>query len=238
MTAKPLAMCVGMGVALLASVSLGRRHQRVWQTMQRLTSARGLVTSATTEPGAARLLQCAQQLQLAGAESLSGKTITVVQVSKWQPPVSDYAGRGRLSCACIRDAQLNILASNLATRNHFPYVVDSSLNWDNRKMALLRQLEELDADVVCLEELSDYWTCVECVNLQDAGGGMLPTHVWWFLQLLQAGARRPRLRQRVRQAAVDPRVQLVGREETRRLRHLLQVRACFVITRLVCVVHD
>jgi mRNA deadenylase 3'-5' endonuclease subunit Ccr4 len=46
----------------------------------------------------------------------------------------------------------------LATRNHFPYVVDSSLNWDNRKMTLLRQLQVLDADVVCLEELSDYWT--------------------------------------------------------------------------------
>lgn len=58
--------------------------------------------------------------------------------------------------------QLNILASNLATRNHFPYVVDSSLNWEYRKMTLLRQLEELDADVVCLEELSDYWTCVDC----------------------------------------------------------------------------
>lgn len=29
-------------------------------------------------------------------------------------------------------------------------------------MALLRQLEELDADVVCLEELSDYWTYVLC----------------------------------------------------------------------------
>lgn len=38
--------------------------------------------------------------------------------------------------------------------------MDSSLNWENRKMVLLRQLEELDADVVCLEELSDYWTYV------------------------------------------------------------------------------
>lgn len=27
-------------------------------------------------------------------------------------------------------------------------------------MTLLRQLDELDADVVCLEELSDYWTYV------------------------------------------------------------------------------
>ena len=60
--------------------------------------------------------------------------------------------------------QLNILASNLATRNHFLYVLESSLNWENRKMALLIQLDTLDADVLCLEELSDYWTYVweEC----------------------------------------------------------------------------
>lgn len=63
---------------------------------------------------------------------------------------------------CVR--QLNILASNLATRNHFPYVLESSLNWENRKMALLRQLDALDADVLCLEELSDYWTYVRGVQ--------------------------------------------------------------------------
>lgn len=81
-SAKPLAVCVGMGVALLASVSLGRRHQRVWQSVQRLAASSCGVATATaaSEPGAARLLQCAQQLQVVGADSLSGKTITVVQV--------------------------------------------------------------------------------------------------------------------------------------------------------------
>ncbi|KAF1316910.1 Glucose-repressible alcohol dehydrogenase, partial [Globisporangium splendens] len=145
-SAKPLAVCVGMGVALLASVSIGRHNQRVWKSLQRLSSSsaagrgrRGvtsLSSSGAAEDGTGsstqRFLKCAQQLQQVGEDKLSRETITVVQ--------------------------LNILASNLATRNHFPYVVDSSLNWENRKMVLLRQLEELDADVVCLEELSDYWT--------------------------------------------------------------------------------
>lgn len=35
-------------------------------------------------------------------------------------------------------------------------------------MALLRQLDALDADVLCLEELSDYWTYVLMGRVRDA----------------------------------------------------------------------
>ncbi|KDO34289.1 hypothetical protein SPRG_19107 [Saprolegnia parasitica CBS 223.65] len=54
--------------------------------------------------------------------------------------------------------QLNILASNLASPSHFPYVQPAVLAWETRKNILLDQLHGLDADVVCLEECSDYWT--------------------------------------------------------------------------------
>lgn len=32
------------------------------------------------------------------------------------------------------------------------------LRWDDRKKILMRQLDQLDADIVCLQELTDYWT--------------------------------------------------------------------------------
>ncbi|RHZ01718.1 hypothetical protein DYB37_004809 [Aphanomyces astaci] len=55
-------------------------------------------------------------------------------------------------------AQLNILASNLAKPDRFPYVQPPLLDWAIRKEILVRQLASLQADVLCLEELSDYWT--------------------------------------------------------------------------------
>ncbi|ETW05713.1 hypothetical protein H310_03421 [Aphanomyces invadans] len=55
-------------------------------------------------------------------------------------------------------AQLNILASNLAKPDRFPYVQPTVLEWTTRKEILVRQLTSLQADVLCLEELSDYWT--------------------------------------------------------------------------------
>ncbi|DBA04628.1 TPA: hypothetical protein N0F65_012211 [Lagenidium giganteum] len=137
--ARPLAMCVGMGVALLlSSVSMTRQNRalwRSWQTLAQHPMRRGIATAraeGAMERYRPRFLSCQAQLEQAGREQLSKKSITVVQ--------------------------FNILARNLATRNHFPYVIETSLNWENRKMTLLRQLEALDADIVCLEELSDYWT--------------------------------------------------------------------------------
>ncbi|RLN20330.1 hypothetical protein BBO99_00001508 [Phytophthora kernoviae] len=142
---RPAAVCLGMGVAMLASVSLSRGKPCLWRALRRMTHAsslcrshRGLCSSAAR----ARLLPCVEELGQTDPSKLSKQKITVVQ--------------------------LNILASNLATRNHFPYVLESSLNWENRKVALLRQLEALDADVLCLEELSDYWTFFK-PEMQDRG---------------------------------------------------------------------
>ncbi|KAJ0402637.1 hypothetical protein P43SY_007502 [Pythium insidiosum] len=136
---KPLAVCVGMGVAMLASVQMSRHHRQLWRALgaRRLSAARRLPSSETS--GVLTL------------EDVRPRYLDCVQQRSQTPPA-------RLSTASITVVQFNILARNLATRNHFPYVMDSSLNWENRKRTLLRQLEELDADVVCLEELSDYWT--------------------------------------------------------------------------------
>lgn len=101
-TTKPLAVCVGMGVALLASVSIGRQNQRVWKSLQRFSSSsssasssasrgrRGISSAPSSSSSAAaaagrgdtaqRFLTCAQQLQHVGDDKLSRKTITVVQV--------------------------------------------------------------------------------------------------------------------------------------------------------------
>ncbi|KAF0699356.1 Aste57867_10072 [Aphanomyces stellatus] len=55
-------------------------------------------------------------------------------------------------------AQLNILASNLAKPDRFPYVPPELLAWETRKDILMKQLEALQADILCLGECSDYWT--------------------------------------------------------------------------------
>lgn len=97
-TAKPLAVCVGMGVALLASVSIGRQNQRVWKSVQRMVACSGspcmrrgvstisatatenVATATASDGNGKRLLQCTQQLLRVGKEKLSGKTITIAQV--------------------------------------------------------------------------------------------------------------------------------------------------------------
>ncbi|CAH0514204.1 unnamed protein product [Peronospora belbahrii] len=147
LSCRPAAVCFGMGVAVLASVSFSRHNTKLWRVFRQASAncraRRGLCSSSSERfSSRARLLPCVKELEQIEASRLSKQKITVVQ--------------------------LNILASNLATRNHFPYVIESSLNWENRKMALLRQLDALDADVVCLEELSDYWTFFK-PELQDRG---------------------------------------------------------------------
>lgn len=97
-SAKPLAVCVGMGVALLASVTIGRQNQRVWKSMQRMATCSGspctrrgvstisatstdeVASAATSDGSSKRLLQCTQQLLRVGEKKLSGKTITIAQV--------------------------------------------------------------------------------------------------------------------------------------------------------------
>uniref|UniRef100_A0AAV1UJ85 Endonuclease/exonuclease/phosphatase domain-containing protein n=1 Tax=Peronospora matthiolae TaxID=2874970 RepID=A0AAV1UJ85_9STRA len=143
---RPAAVCLGIGVAVLASVSFSGHNKKLWKAIRQASvhcpSRRGLCSSHTGRLSSAPLLPCIKELEQVDPGRLGTQKITVVQ--------------------------LNILASNLATRNHFPYVLESSLNWENRKMALLRQLDTLDADVLCLEELSDYWTFFK-PELQDRG---------------------------------------------------------------------
>ncbi|CEG36739.1 Glucose-repressible alcohol dehydrogenase transcriptional effector CCR4 and related proteins [Plasmopara halstedii] len=135
LSGRPTAVCLGMGAAVLASVSLSRHNVGLWQAFRRASAncrARRNLYNNTNRCTHEQLLPCTVEQGQINSNRLSKQKITVVQ--------------------------LNILASNLATRNHFPYVLESSLNWENRKMTLLRQLDALDADVLCLEELSDYWT--------------------------------------------------------------------------------
>ncbi|KAI9922567.1 hypothetical protein PsorP6_000090 [Peronosclerospora sorghi] len=135
LSCRPATVCLGMGVAVLASFSFSRHNEKLWRALRQASAncraSRSLCSSSERFPST-RMLPCVKEKEQVHPSKLSKQKITVVQ--------------------------LNILASNLATRNHFPYVVESSLNWENRKVALLRQLDALDADVLCLEELSDYWT--------------------------------------------------------------------------------
>ncbi|CAI5745756.1 unnamed protein product [Peronospora destructor] len=146
LSGRPAAVCLSMGVAVLASVSFSRHNTKMWRVLRQASAncraRRYLYSSSSNRLSSARLLPCVKELEQMDLNKLSKQKIKVVQ--------------------------LNILASNLAMRNHFPYVLESSLNWENRKLALLRQLDALDADVVCLEELSDYWTFFK-PELQDRG---------------------------------------------------------------------
>jgi len=59
-------------------------------------------------------------------------------------------------------AQFNILAKVLAQSDHFPGVKKERLQWSNRKQVLMKNIEDLlidgrRADILCLEELSNYW---------------------------------------------------------------------------------
>jgi len=55
-------------------------------------------------------------------------------------------------------AQFNILSSNLAEPCHFGYVKPEYLDWSYRREVLLRQIKELKSDILCFEELDNYWT--------------------------------------------------------------------------------
>ena len=52
--------------------------------------------------------------------------------------------------------QYNILAGNLGTAGHFPYVKKESLAWETRKKLIVENVVEKGASIVCMEELNDY----------------------------------------------------------------------------------
>lgn len=54
--------------------------------------------------------------------------------------------------------QYNILAGSLGQCRHFTFSRPEFLDWNLRRERILRTVLDVDADVVCLEELDDYWT--------------------------------------------------------------------------------
>eukprot|EP00735_Rhodelphis_limneticus_P004450 TRINITY_DN16035_c0_g1::TRINITY_DN16035_c0_g1_i1::g.13814::m.13814 TRINITY_DN16035_c0_g1::TRINITY_DN16035_c0_g1_i1::g.13814 ORF type:complete len:439 (-),score=42.81,sp/A8MS41/CCR4D_ARATH/26.71/1e-27,Exo_endo_phos/PF03372.18/5.6e-18 TRINITY_DN16035_c0_g1_i1:438-1676(-) len=56
----------------------------------------------------------------------------------------------------IKILTFNILAGNLGTSDHFPYVDPSRLEWSARRELIVSQILAVDPDVFCLQELNDY----------------------------------------------------------------------------------
>ncbi|KAL9113378.1 MAG: hypothetical protein Q9227_002419 [Pyrenula ochraceoflavens] len=50
----------------------------------------------------------------------------------------------------------NTLCPTYATKTMYAYVPDRILEWDNRKMAILNEIQLRDADIVCLQEIDRY----------------------------------------------------------------------------------
>lgn len=73
---RPAAVCLGMGVAMLASVSLSRHNAKLWRAFR----CRRLGSSGSRPLSTARLLPCATELEQADPNKLSKQKITVVQV--------------------------------------------------------------------------------------------------------------------------------------------------------------
>lgn len=51
---------------------------------------------------------------------------------------------------------MNILARTLATPERFPYVCDTSLDWNHRVNAILSSIKSHQPDIIALQELTDY----------------------------------------------------------------------------------
>jgi mRNA deadenylase 3'-5' endonuclease subunit Ccr4 len=57
----------------------------------------------------------------------------------------------RTGSTTVAIAQFNLLASHLALSKHFPYTLPHLLQWSNRRELLLREMKELNADIVCCQ---------------------------------------------------------------------------------------
>nr|CCA20442.1 conserved hypothetical protein [Albugo laibachii Nc14] len=159
--AGPIVVCVGMGMAVIASLSLSVRKRNIWHTIQsKLARQRRQSHTRRMHSLSAKMSECASLPSQNPAKNDSQRSIAHTYRPSFISCVCDRAqiDSTELSRKKITIVQFNILARNLASQTHFPYVIESRLTWDNRKQILLRQLEGLDADILCLEELSDYWT--------------------------------------------------------------------------------
>eukprot|EP00124_Ichthyophonus_hoferi_P005022 Ihof_evm4s643 gene=Ihof_evmTU4s643 len=54
--------------------------------------------------------------------------------------------------------QYNILGGFLARPSYFPYCNPEFLNWPGRRQRILTEITHHNPDILCLEELTDYWT--------------------------------------------------------------------------------
>eukprot|EP01091_Cochliopodium_minus_P015179 TRINITY_DN5320_c0_g1_i1.p1 TRINITY_DN5320_c0_g1~~TRINITY_DN5320_c0_g1_i1.p1 ORF type:complete len:385 (+),score=117.50 TRINITY_DN5320_c0_g1_i1:124-1278(+) len=65
-------------------------------------------------------------------------------------------------CEIISVMQYNILAGNLASKEHFPYVKEEILCWESRREKIYQQVVNILKpdlpDFVCFEECNDYWS--------------------------------------------------------------------------------
>jgi len=55
--------------------------------------------------------------------------------------------------AVIRVVTYNVLANSLVEKLMYPFTSEQMLSWDYRKKNLIKELKELDADIVCLQVL-------------------------------------------------------------------------------------
>ena len=51
----------------------------------------------------------------------------------------------------ISVGQFNLLASHLAISKHFPYTHPHLLHWSHRRETLLREMRDLQADILCCQ---------------------------------------------------------------------------------------
>lgn len=72
----------------------------------------------------------------------------------------------------ISVAQFNVLAGNLGTTQHFPYVQARWLNWAERRERLVSAMVALKADIICCQELNDFWTFFRPVMAQFGYDGV------------------------------------------------------------------
>lgn len=84
LTGRPAAMCLGIGMAVLASVSFSSRNAKLWHALRHVSRTcpdrRGLCLSSAGRPSNVQLLPCVKELEQIDRTKRSKQTITVVQV--------------------------------------------------------------------------------------------------------------------------------------------------------------
>ena len=118
------------------------------------------------------------------AMSQDGSATTVTSTSEETPVVigpppalpirrliqTEFAQYSDSSALQFRVVTYNILADIYATQNVFPYCPKWALSWRYRKIQLLRELQQYDADIICLQEVQqDHYQQFLLPNLERMG---------------------------------------------------------------------